>query len=39
MRVTTTMAVSNLVRNLDRSYGRMVKFQEQLASGSRLNTL
>lgn len=39
MRVTTTMAVSNLVRNLDRSYGRMVKFQEQLASGSRLNKL
>ena len=39
MRVTTTMAVHNLVRNLDRSYGRMVKFQEQLASGSRLNKL
>ena len=39
MRVTTTMAVRNLVRNLDRSYGRMVKFQEQLASGSRLNKL
>ena len=39
MRVTTTMAVCNLVRNLDRSYGRMVKFQEQLASGSRLNKL
>lgn len=39
MRVTTNMAISNLVRNLDRSYGRMVKFQQALASGSRLNTL
>jgi flagellar hook-associated protein 3 FlgL len=39
MRVTTTVAVRNLVRNLDRSYGRMVKFQEELASGSRLNKL
>ena len=39
MRVTTNMAVSNLVRNLDRSYGRMVKFQQELSSGSRLNTL
>jgi flagellar hook-associated protein 3 FlgL len=33
------MAVGNLVRNLDRSYGRMVKFQQELSSGSRLNTL
>jgi flagellar hook-associated protein 3 FlgL len=39
MRVTTNMAVSNLVRNLDRSYSRMVKFQQELSSGSRLNTL
>lgn len=39
MRVTTNMAVGNLVRNLDRSYGRMVKFQQELSSGSRLNTL
>ena len=39
MRVTTNMAVSNLVRNLDRSYGRMVKFQQELSSGSRLNSL
>lgn len=39
MRVTTNMAVSNLVKNLDRSYGRMVKFQQELSSGSRLNTL
>jgi flagellar hook-associated protein 3 FlgL len=39
MRVTTNMAVSSLVRNLDRSYGRMVKFQQELSSGSRLNTL
>jgi flagellar hook-associated protein 3 FlgL len=39
MRVTTNMAIGNLVRNLDRSYGRMVKFQQALASGSRLNTL
>ena len=39
MRVTTNMAVNNLVRNLDRSYGRMVKFQQQLSSGSRINRL
>jgi flagellar hook-associated protein 3 FlgL len=39
MRVTTSMAVNNLVRNLDRSYGRMVKFQQELSSGTRLNTL
>jgi len=39
MRVTTNMAVSNLVRNLDRSYSRMGKFQQELSSGSRLNTL
>ena len=39
MRVTTGMAVSNLVRNLDRSFGRMARFQQGLSSGSRLNTL
>ena len=39
MRVTTGMAVDNLVRNLDRSFGRMARFQQELSSGSRLNTL
>lgn len=39
MRVTTQMAVDNLVRNLDRSFGRMVKYQQELSSGTRLNTL
>ena len=39
MRVTTRTAVDTLVQNIDRSYGRIVKFQSQLSSGSRLNTL
>ena len=39
MRVTTPMAVGTLVQNLDRSFGRIVKFQQQLSSGSRINTL
>ena len=39
MRVTTHMAVNTLVRNLDQSFGRIVKFQQELSSGSRLNTL
>ncbi|MFC1525847.1 flagellar hook-associated protein FlgL [Candidatus Latescibacterota bacterium] len=39
MRVTTQTAVSNLVSNLNRSYSRIVRFQEQLSSGSRLSTL
>ena len=39
MRVTTQMAVSNLVQNLDRSFGRIARFQQELSTGSRLNTL
>ncbi len=39
MRVTTQMAVDNLVGNLNRSFGRMVRYQQQLSSGSRLNNL
>lgn len=39
MRVTTQMAASNLVSNLNRSYQRVVRFQNELASGSRLNRL
>lgn len=39
MRVTTNMAVDTLVTNLDRSYGRMVRYQNELSSGTRLNTL
>jgi len=39
MRVTTNMAVSNLVNNLDRSYERVARFQRDLSSGTRLNTL
>ena len=39
MRVTTQMAVNNLVGNLNRSFGRMVRFQQELSSGSRLNNL
>lgn len=39
MRVTTNMAVGNLVTNLDRSYERITRVQEQLSSGSRLNRL
>lgn len=39
MRVTTGMAVNTLVQNLDRSFSRIVGFQQQLSSGTRLNTL
>ena len=39
MRVTTNMAVNTLVQNLDRSFSRIVGFQQQLSSGTRLNTL
>lgn len=39
MRVTTGMAVGTLVNNLDRSYERIVRFQNELSSGTRLNTL
>jgi len=33
------MAVGTLVNNLDRSYERIVRFQNELSSGTRLNTL
>ena len=39
MRVTTKTAVNTLLNNLDRSYGRIARFQNELASGTRLNTL
>ena len=39
MRVTTKMAVGTLINNLDRSYERVAKFQQELSSGSRLNDL
>ena len=39
MRVTTKMAVTALVNNIDRSYERIARFQNQLSSGTRLNTL
>ena len=39
MRVTTRTAVSTLIQNLDRSFGRIVRFQQELSSGSRLNNL
>lgn len=39
MRVTTQMAVNNLVGNLNRSFGRMARYQQELSSGSRLNSL
>ena len=39
MRVTTRMAVGTLVSNLDRSYERITRFQAQLSSGTRLNSL
>ena len=39
MRVTTSMAVGTLVNNLDRSYERIARFQNELSSGTRLNTL
>ncbi|MEW6749564.1 MAG: flagellar hook-associated protein FlgL [Candidatus Latescibacterota bacterium] len=39
MRVTSQMAVGTLVGNLGRSYERIVRFQGELSSGRRLNTL
>ena len=39
MRITTRMAVGTLVNNLDRSYERIVRFQNELSSGTRLNSL
>ncbi|MBI2502352.1 MAG: flagellar hook-associated protein FlgL [Candidatus Latescibacteria bacterium] len=39
MRVTTQMAVDTLVSNLDRSFERITKYQNNLSSGTRLNTL
>ena len=39
MRVTTQMAVNTLVQNLDRSFSRIVRYQQELSSGTRLNTL
>ena len=39
MRVTTRTAVGTLIQNLDRSFGRITRFQKELSSGSRLNTL
>ncbi len=39
MRVTSKMAVNTLINNLDRSYGRMTQYQNQLSSGSRINRL
>ena len=39
MRVTTKMAIGTLINNLDRSYERVARFQQELSSGSRLNNL
>jgi flagellar hook-associated protein 3 FlgL len=39
MRVTTQMAVGTLISNLDRSYERVVRYQTELSSGTRLNSL
>jgi len=39
MRVTTQIAVDTLVANLDRSFERIARHQEQLSSGTRLNDL
>lgn len=39
MRVTTNMAVDTLVGNINRSYGRITRYQNELSSGSRLNSL
>jgi flagellar hook-associated protein 3 FlgL len=39
MRVTTNIAVDTLVSNIDRSFGRVVRFQTELSSGTRLNKL
>ncbi len=39
MRVTTQMAVGTLVSNLDRSFERITRYQNNLSSGTRLNSL
>lgn len=39
MRVTTQMAVDTLVSNLDRSFERITRYQNNLSSGTRLNNL
>lgn len=39
MRVTTQMAVDTLVSNLDRSFERITRYQNNLSSGTRLNSL
>lgn len=36
MRVTQSMLSNNMLRNLNTSYGKMAKLQEQLSSGSKL---
>ncbi|WP_274309184.1 flagellar hook-associated protein FlgL [Solibacillus daqui] len=37
MRVTQSMLSSNMLRNLNVSYGKMSKYQEQLTSGKKVN--
>ncbi|MGE7022741.1 flagellar hook-associated protein FlgL [Solibacillus cecembensis] len=37
MRVTQSMLSSNMLRNLEKSYGKMSKYQEQLQSGKKVN--
>jgi len=37
MRVTQSMLSGNMLRNLNNSYGKMSKLQDQLASGSKIN--
>ena len=37
MRVTQSMLSSNMLRNLNNSYGKMSKYQEQLQSGKMVN--
>jgi len=39
MRVTSQMAVGTLVSNLDRSFERITRYQNNLSSGTRLNNL
>jgi flagellar hook-associated protein 3 FlgL len=39
MRVTAQMAAGTLINNLDRSYERVVRYQTELSSGTRLNKL
>jgi flagellar hook-associated protein 3 FlgL len=39
MRITTNMAVRTLTSNINRSYGRLQRYQNELSSGSRLNKL